>query len=127
MQSVKSMTSQQNSISPGLDETALEQLVALGVLNKVGTLFLENSRSLIDEGRTATERGDLDTVAIVFHTLKSSSAMVGAAQLSQLSKLMEEMANDRNLNECQVLLCRLLDSHRKTASDLQDYLAQYQS
>ena len=118
------MSSQENPITTSVDVAALEHLSDLGVLSKVGHLYLENSRSLIDEGRAATARGDLDTVARVFHTLKSSSAMVGATELSDLSALMESVANDKNLKECQELISKTVDSHERTVQDLESYLEQ---
>ena len=120
------MTSETDGPGDGLDETVLEQLVALGVMTKVGHLYLENSRGLIDKGRTAAQRGDFDDVAKIFHTLKSSSAMVGAMALSQLCNQMEAMAHEGNGDECQALLPRLLDSHRKTVDSLETYLMRSQ-
>lgn len=116
------MTPERAKSINGLDETVLDQLIALGVLRKACQLYLENSRSLIDEGRAAVQNGHLDEVARVFHTLTSSSAMVGAIELSKLCKRMETIARDGKINECREFLIELLDSHQRAITNLRSYL-----
>jgi len=51
--------------------------------------FLENTRSLFQEMNEAREKQDHSTFHRLAHTLKSSSASLGAMRLSELCKDME--------------------------------------
>jgi CheY-like chemotaxis protein/HPt (histidine-containing phosphotransfer) domain-containing protein len=78
-----------------LDPTALDQLAAIsatdgaGLVSRVIRLYLEGSASIGVLIREAAQRGDADELASNAHKLKSSSAEVGAARLSELCRRLE--------------------------------------
>jgi two-component system, sensor histidine kinase and response regulator len=64
------------------------------VVPRVIGLYLSNAPSMMEELHTAMERGETATVYRVAHSLKSSSAMVGALRLSALCKVLEARARE---------------------------------
>lgn len=74
---------------PSLDPAAIEKLRELDptgkqqVVQRVLTAYEQSLARMLGELRTARQAHDLDTVARIAHTLKSSSASVGALDLSR--------------------------------------------
>ena len=64
------------------------------VIPRVIGLYLSNAPSMMEELQTAVERGETATVYRLAHSLKSSSAMVGALRLSALCKTLEARARE---------------------------------
>ncbi len=79
-----------------IDAEALQLLPGGSVmLKKVLTMFLTSLAELMTAMETGIEQADSDQVMRASHTLKSSSAMVGAMALSKLCKEIEAVsAND---------------------------------
>lgn len=79
-----------------LDEQALQRLRELdpqgvaGVLNKVLTTYASSLERLKAQFLAARQAGDLAAVRQVAHTLKSSSASVGAMELSAACRHVED-------------------------------------
>jgi HPt (histidine-containing phosphotransfer) domain-containing protein len=79
-----------------LDADALERLRALdpsgesGLVERVLATFRASLERLIPQMRDSRHAGDAQAVRHVAHTLKSSSASVGALRLSQLSAEVEQ-------------------------------------
>ncbi len=67
---------------------------AKGLLGKVLSLFLSDSPKLVEEILSAAGKGERESVRRAAHTLKSSSANVGATNLSTLCRKVEEMARE---------------------------------
>ncbi len=80
---------------PLLDRSALEAIRALqsdaapDLLARVISLYFESAPDLIARLRTGLEAGDYNAVRVAAHTLKSSSANLGATALAELSKQLE--------------------------------------
>ena len=72
----------------GFEPAVLEKLRALdpegrsGLFQRVLTTFESSTRILLDDARQAALRGDGDTLRRLCHTLRSSSATMGAKSLS---------------------------------------------
>jgi HPt (histidine-containing phosphotransfer) domain-containing protein len=64
------------------------------VIARVIGLYLANAPSMIQDLLTAAERGETEGVYRTAHSLKSSSAMVGALRLSELCKSIETRARE---------------------------------
>ncbi|HEU4402891.1 MAG TPA: response regulator [Candidatus Polarisedimenticolia bacterium] len=86
--------------TPGADPIDRQTLEMLRVMRQVGkpdllakvvTTYLRSAPDLIREMHDAIDRGDAEVIFRTAHSLKSSSAMVGAMQLSALSKEIEMM------------------------------------
>ena len=60
-----------------------------GFADRVLDMFSRNTRQMLDEIDTASRQGDLATLQRAAHTLKSSSATVGALALAEQSKQLE--------------------------------------
>ncbi len=80
--------------SPSLDPAALRNLAGLeqagsDLVDRVVQMYLSSSTSLAAEIRAGAEAEDPERVAAAAHTLKSSSAQVGAMKLSSLCKEIE--------------------------------------
>jgi HPt (histidine-containing phosphotransfer) domain-containing protein len=61
-------------------------------VEQVVALFLENTPAILDELRDAVTRGDLDAVRRCAHTIKGTSATLGARALSEKCERLEELA-----------------------------------
>jgi HPt (histidine-containing phosphotransfer) domain-containing protein len=79
------------TVSPvRLDPEMLEQLDLLekmgrsGIRHKLASLYLENSATLMATIATARASGDLETLRRSFHSLKSTSASLGAGDFAKL-------------------------------------------
>ena len=76
---------------PVLDQTMLEELreIAGDETTRIITIFLEDAPRLIGTLEKAAAVPDLDAMRDAAHTLKSSSANVGAMALSAAAKRVE--------------------------------------
>jgi CheY-like chemotaxis protein/HPt (histidine-containing phosphotransfer) domain-containing protein len=83
-----------------IDGKALDNIRALqppggpDLLSRVIGLYLSGSPKLLRDLREAAQRGDADAIRMAAHTLKSSSANLGAVMLSSLCKEMEARARE---------------------------------
>ncbi len=86
---------QHPSPAPPVDRTAWESITALqrpghpNLLHKTIGLYLVSSQTQVDGIRHALQTQDLQTLLTAAHTLKSSSAMLGATRLAELAGQME--------------------------------------
>jgi histidine phosphotransfer protein HptB len=69
-----------------LQESIDDDLIFSGIL----TIYLNSAKQLIDEIQAAFSDQNADKFAIASHSLKSTSASVGATRLSQISKYLEK-------------------------------------
>ena len=60
--------------------------------------YVEDSTARVARLRQAFNAGDAETLTLEAHTLKSSSASLGAQSLSDLAKRLEEMGRDGALS-----------------------------
>jgi two-component system sensor histidine kinase/response regulator len=83
-----------------LDQAALDQVRALqrkgspDFLTKIISVYLENSPLLVAELRAAVMASDDERLRQAAHTLKSSSASIGASGFSAMCKELEALARD---------------------------------
>ncbi len=107
---------------PVLDQTVLDALRALrrpgrpDVLSKVLSAFLRSSEQLVATLHEGVARGDCETVHRAGHSLKSSSANVGALSLSGYARKLEDRARAHNLTDAAALLAQLTVEHARVAS-----------
>jgi HPt (histidine-containing phosphotransfer) domain-containing protein len=109
-----------------IDQRPLDEIRRLaasgdpGLLTLVVDLYLEESRRLMQVIRRSTERGDASSMRVAAHTLKSSSARLGANGLFELCTALERLAGNgstegaeplvRQLEHFHPLVCRALRS-----------------
>jgi CheY-like chemotaxis protein/HPt (histidine-containing phosphotransfer) domain-containing protein len=96
-----------------LDEGALDQIRALqrpgrpSVLEKVVKLYLDDSLKLVEALRQAVHQGDAQAVQQAAHTLKSSSANLGATELATLCRELESLGRQGCLEPAAALMQQL--------------------
>lgn len=68
---------------------ALESPGVRGLFERVLSLFLSDSRKLVEEIHASAEKEDAEALRIAAHTLKSSAGNVGATGLSDICRVIE--------------------------------------
>lgn len=112
-----------------LDLEALQKLRKLGsdkLVVRMVNMFLELGPQRVETGRNALRDGDAATAERSFHSLRSSSANVGALEASRQAALLENRirGGDLEVDEDLALLQELMDA---SVSALQAELARIQS
>lgn len=93
--------------------------------------YFEHAENYIKTIEDALQKDDLAAAAQAAHPLKSSSAQVGAAELSEIAKSIENIARENQEVELTVALLKsfskdLKVSYLKTKEHLEDYLIEDQ-
>ncbi|MFT3669624.1 MAG: ATP-binding protein [Pseudoxanthomonas sp.] len=111
---------------PVLDQTMLEELreIAGDETARIITVFLEDAPRLIATLEKAAATPDLDAMRDAAHTLKSSSANVGAMALSAAAKRVELGARARKLERPAVAVALVIAEYARARMALQGYAAQ---
>ena len=111
---------------PVLDQTMLEELreIAGDETARIITVFLEDAPRLISTLEKAAAIPDLDAMRDAAHTLKSSSANVGAMALSAAAKRVELGARARKLERPAVAVALVIAEYARARMALQGYAAQ---
>jgi HPt (histidine-containing phosphotransfer) domain-containing protein len=92
---------------PATDPDALTRLERFGgikLLDEMIALFLLNARERLTVAATGLGAGDAAAIENAMHSLKSSSAQLGAARLSRLCEQGETIARDGRLAGLDALL-----------------------
>ncbi|MFO1423364.1 MAG: response regulator [Candidatus Competibacteraceae bacterium] len=96
-----------------LDERVLAQIRELrqpgqpSVLSKIVGLYLDSAPALLQRLRDAVAAGDSEALRQAAHSLKSSSANLGATRLAALCKELEQRGRDRRLEDAATLVWEL--------------------
>lgn len=91
---------------PVFDAAALDRLKRFGgdtLLGKMIALFLEAGPARIAAARAALARNEVAAVELALHSLKSSSAQLGALRMQRLSAQGEEQARAGSLDGLRAL------------------------
>ena len=111
-----------------LDKTTIDYLKSLrrgdgpSVLERAVGMYLENAPTVLEELRRAISGGDASAVWKISHSLKSSSASLGAKQLAQHIGDMEGRARQNDLVEADSRLVRIETEFQKVSSALRETL-----
>lgn len=95
----------QSHDSAAIDESVLQMLLGFGnednntFLKELIKIYLDETLQLIVEMKTALEKNKLEPFIRAAHTLKSSSANLGAMHLSEMCKKLEEQGKSNKLND----------------------------
>ncbi|MDG4551691.1 MAG: response regulator [Candidatus Contendobacter sp.] len=107
---------------PVLARSALDQIRALqrpggsDLLSKIIDLYLESAPKLLEKAREAVAAADGEALRQATHSLKSSSANLGATQLAAVCKELEQRGREQRLTDIAELL-RELEIHYQQARD----------
>ena len=88
------------------------------IIAEVGGLFLEHSPQKIAAILKAVENGDAKGLQTAAHSLKSSSAYVGAMRLSELSRELEMMGRSQIMDRAEEMAERLNREHKQVMMEL---------
>jgi two-component system sensor histidine kinase/response regulator len=99
---------------------AMRKPGAPDLLAKVAGIYASNSQMLVDELKSALLSKDQAGLLRAAHTLKSSSANVGATGLAEICKDIEALPRDGNLDLAGVLVERLIAEHSEVLLALQE-------
>ncbi|MEW6544507.1 MAG: response regulator [Nitrospirota bacterium] len=91
---------------------ALQREGRPNVLDSVMRLYLQDSRKLIEAIRRAVATADAPAIQQAAHSLKSSSANLGATAVAALCREMESLARAKELAQAMELLGRLETEYR---------------
>jgi len=119
-----SVTAQRQGV---IDARALDSIRALqqpggpDLVQRVTSIYLNDSPKLVGQLAEAVGRGDVQTVRSCAHSLKSSSASVGATRLAELCREMEASGRGNQVAECEQQLPALQDEFAAVQRALADY------
>lgn len=84
--------------------------------------YLGNSPKLLEGIGSALPAGDIDTVIHNAHQLKGGSGSIGAMQVFQCAKRLEDEAKVSNVNELTNILVNLNDAYALVEAELRTHL-----
>jgi HPt (histidine-containing phosphotransfer) domain-containing protein len=102
-----------------LDPTGANRLVP-----RVMAAYQASLAQLLAQMSQASERGDAAAIRLAVHTLKSSSASIGALQLSAHCGAVEQAVRDDRLDGLAPMIERLKDEARRVSSAVQSLLTE---
>ena len=115
-----------SSAEPVLDDGALDELYAVigADASRIVTVFLEDAPQLLAQLERAALAPDFSALREAAHSLKSSSANLGAMALSAAAKRIELGARMETLDRPAVAVAILLEEFERAKAALQQRLRQ---
>ncbi|MEO6226779.1 MAG: ATP-binding protein [Thermomonas sp.] len=109
---------------PVLNAGILDELreVLGNEVDKIIAVYLEDAPRLIAQLERAAVGGDPIALRVAAHTLKSSSANVGASTLSEAARDLEEGARDGTMKKPETMVARIVTEFAQVRSALQSKL-----
>ncbi len=101
-----------------IDRTAWETIATFqrpgqtNVLHKIISLYLTSSQAQVTQLRKAWQGRDSDAIQTAAHSLKSSSATLGAHRLATLAKQLEESCRTAHVEQAEGLIALIEIAHR---------------
>lgn len=103
-----------------LDEIrSLQQEGTLDLLSRLIQVYVSETPSLLEKLFNAVELQDFGEIYKTAHTLKSSSAHIGALPLAELFRKLEALAKDESLDQAQPVLARISSEYDRVRHALQ--------
>ena len=109
---------------PVIDKLVFDEIAELmgDSLGEFIETYLGNSPKLIEGLNTALPAGDTDTIIHNAHQLKGGSGSIGAMQVFQYAKRIEEEARDNNVSGLADVLGNLNDAYALAEAELRSHL-----
>ncbi len=106
-----------------LDETTLTSLggalgLASPLVKRVIVLYRQEATKLVHGIESACQSDDKDLLLRAAHTLKSSSASIGANALSQVAKQIEHLTRQARIADVKAMLVELLGEFSRLMDEL---------
>jgi HPt (histidine-containing phosphotransfer) domain-containing protein len=108
-----------------IDKSALQAITSLqrpgkpDLLGRVVDLFAKDSPAAISAIVAAVETGNLEEIRVAAHSMKSSSAYLGANRLSEQCKNIEQAARNGSELECMAYCEGIEDEFEGALAELQ--------
>ena len=117
--------SEDQALESVLDDKVLQELREIMEDDYVSLLrtYLNNAPELIAAVKSAVAKGDVESMVMPVHSLKSSSANVGAMQLSALAREAEQHARAGDFDAAQRAFAAVQDAFIEAEQALQDLVA----
>lgn len=114
---------------PVLDRDVLDELHAVigDTAIQIISVFLEDAPAMVQQLQQAAQAGDEPRLQAVAHSLKSSSANVGALSLSAVAQRIEHEARSGSLQRPAVAVALLVAEFARARVALTGYLAQHRA
>ncbi|OBU68975.1 hybrid sensor histidine kinase/response regulator [Stenotrophomonas maltophilia] len=114
---------------PVLDRDVLDELHAVigDTALQIVAVFLDDAPAMVQELQQAAQNGDEPRMQAVAHSLKSSSANVGALSLSAVARRIEHEARNGSLQRPAVAVALLVAEFARARVALTGYLAQHRA
>jgi len=115
------------TVQPQIDKRALDAIQALqrpgqpSILQKVVGLYLDKSPAILESLRDAISKNESAGVQSAAHSLKSSSANLGALELSELFKTLEKMGRDHAIEGAAETLAEIESKFELVVHELQSF------
>jgi len=112
-----------------LDRDVLDELHAVigESAIQIVSVFLEDAPAMVQQLQQAAQNGDEPRLQAVAHSLKSSSANVGALSLSSVAQRIEHEARSGSLQRPAVAVALLVAEFARARVALTGYLAQHRA
>ena len=81
--------------------------------------YLDNARSLLQEIYTSFAQKNFESMTRTVHTLKSSSSVIGADDLSNLCRDLETNLRNQNYEDLDIKLSKITDEYSSVQSELE--------
>lgn len=114
---------------PVLDRSVLDELQAVigEAATQIVAVFLEDAPLLVQQLQQAAQGNDLERLQALSHSLKSSSANVGALSLSAVARRIEHETRRGSLQRPAVAVALLVAEFARARVALTGYLAQHRA
>lgn len=119
--------SSENEMKIDIDQTALDAIRALqrpgkpDILARIVNMYMEKSPELISAIKEGVASNDSDKVKMAAHTLKSSSAYVGASALAEVCNRIESKASNDDLGSTAEDIALVNDGFESVVSQIKQY------
>ena len=110
-----------------LDEKALGQILelekngAVGLLSKVIGIFIEDTRTTLNDLESSIQDNDIDRYVLISHSLKSAGGNLGATCFSKICQEMESEGRDGNLKNSEQNLAELKSEYESVITALNEF------
>ena len=117
----------ENTMNIEIDESALDAIRALqrpgkpDILARIVNMYMEKSPELISAIKEGVAANDCDKVKMAAHTLKSSSAYVGASALAEVCNRIESKAANDNLPDTAEDITQVTSGFESVVGQIKQY------
>ncbi|TYQ24025.1 Hpt domain-containing protein [Pseudanabaena sp. UWO311] len=95
------------------------------IFSDLVTIYLSSAENLMDEIQAAFTNQDANKFAIAAHSLKSTSASIGATRLSQISKYLEKVGKTGEITGSTDILILLNNEYTEVIKAIQTLILEF--